>query len=140
MPVTGLDALATHLNTISGLIGVVWTGPLPDGAAIPDTCSAIRLYSGLDSQGQFGTPALYREWPAYQVLNRGPKDDQPAAYAQARKVIAALTAISVPTLIPQSTGVMYYSFLFRQPPYLFEQDGKGRYIFAFNMVAQMDPA
>lgn len=131
----GLNEIATWLGSAPVALGAtVNAGPLPPD---PETVVAIKISGGLPSDVSFGTTSIYRDWPSYQVLCRGPKDDQNAAYALALLVRTKLTSLALPTTIE---GVIYYTFKFLQPPYPLMRDANGCWVYVFNFLAQKDPS
>lgn len=127
-----IDELATYLSANGG--GSVFAGPIPSE---PDTASALLLYGGLKSLVKFGGPGIYREQPTFQVISRGPQDDQAAAYTQAKLVHDILTNLNLPLLIG---GVRYYTLTVRIPARLLQQDEQSRYIFVASMGVMKDPS
>lgn len=102
--------------------------------ATPDVCAVVTSSGGAPPIGGFGVTGAKYESPTCQVRFRGVKDDRLGPAARARDAYLASFGVGL-TL----SGTKYLKLNPLQPPFPFEQDSKGRFVYAFNVFGEKEP-
>lgn len=102
--------------------------------ATPDVCAVVSASGGAPATGAFGHVGIKYESPTCQVRFRGVKDDRLGPALRARTAYDGSYGVGV-TL----SGTKYLRLFPLQPPFPFEQDSKGRFVYAFNVFGEKEP-
>jgi len=137
--------LAAKLAVLGlGTVGTdIFVGYMP---ASPDECCAVYEYGGAAPTFGFGTPGLFYEAPAVQVVFRGPRPGPgvTTAYSGPRtKVEAAyqgLAAVETTTLAGGGTSGFYHYIRPQQAPLMIGHDDEKRALIAVNFLIEKEPS
>jgi hypothetical protein len=102
----------------------------------PDSAILIRPSGGSGPTFGFGTPGVKTDNPTIQVKVRGLPYDPASGQAKAFSAYYEIAKIQAQTL---GTS-FYYTSNPLQPPFQLERDANERFIWAFNVLFEKEPA
>lgn len=118
----------------------LFIGKLPSD---PDICTSIFEYSGQAPEFGLGVSGIAFEWPAGQVICRGPKPGNNVSnvYGSPRSRCEAiwryLSALQPNTVI---NSTLYHMIKPQQSPFFLMTDDDERVYIAFNFLAYKEPS
>src|SRR5262245_24716437 len=100
----------------------------------PDKQVALIPVGGASAQPAFGSDVIKWEFPRFQGLSRGDKNDPRPALQKAEDAYRVFAKISAETL----SGTFYHHATCQQPPFSLGLDDNGRPMFAFNVQIEKE--
>lgn len=109
----------------------------PDQPDDKDVMVCVREYPGLEGVSGFGTPGLFHETPAIQVVCRGKPKAYAAPRAKAELIYQALARVQAEAL----GGTFYHWIHPRNPPTdILGKDENERVRISFNCLCEKEPS